>query len=127
MGNSKSASAMIRRTRNFITLLGSASLLAMVASNTAYAVSAGALPQGGNVVGGSATFSNPTSTSLDVNQSSERAVINWNTFNVGQSASVQFNVPNAQGLTVNRVVNSSSDPTQILGSLSSNGQVMILD
>ncbi len=111
-------------------LLATAAVTALIAgfsSNAAYAISSNALPQGGNVAAGSASFSHPNSNTLNVNQSSERAVINWNSFNVGDSASVEFKQPDTQALTVNRVVNTSTDPTQILGSLKSNGQVMVLD
>ncbi len=102
-------------------------LLAGFSSHAAYALSAGALPQGATVVGGSATFSNPTSTSLTVDQSTERSVINWQSFDIGSKASVQFVQPDASALTVNRVTGSSTNPAQILGTLKSNGQVMILD
>lgn len=102
-------------------------LLAGFTSHAAYALSAGALPQGATVVGGSATFSNPTSTSLTVDQSTERSVINWQSFDIGSKAAVQFVQPDASALTVNRVVGSSANPAQILGTLKSNGRVMILD
>src|SRR4051812_47999437 len=56
------------------------------------------LPTGGNVVAGSATI-NTSSTAdaaiLNIDQSSQRAVIDWNTFNVGSAAQVNFNQPNA--------------------------------
>jgi filamentous hemagglutinin family protein len=120
-------SGRISRIQNFLTVSVVASLMALLASNAAYAIEANALPQGGNVVGGSASFSHPTSNSLNVKQHSERTVINWDSFNIGQNASVQFQQPDAKALAVNRVINSSADPTQILGNLSSNGQVMVLD
>ncbi|MBU6476095.1 MAG: filamentous hemagglutinin N-terminal domain-containing protein, partial [Alphaproteobacteria bacterium] len=104
-----------------------ATLFAGFASHAAYALSAGALPQGATVGGGGATFSNPSSTSLAVNQSTERTVIDWQSFNIGSGASVQFNQPDSSALAVNRVVGTATDPTQILGTLKSNGQVMILD
>ncbi len=102
-------------------------LFAGFSSHAAYALSAGAIPQGATVVGGAATFSTPTSTSLTIDQSTSRAVINWQSFNIGSGASVQFVQPSSSALAVNRVVSTSTDPTQILGSLKSNGQIMILD
>jgi len=60
---------------------------------------------------------------MSVVQSSQRAVINWNTFNVGSAASVNFVQPNAQAVTLNRV--SDSNPSQIFGRITSNGQVVL--
>ena len=60
---------------------------------------------------------------MTVNQASQRAVINWNTFNVGSNASVNFVQPNAQAVTLNRV--NDSNPSQIFGRISANGQVFL--
>ena len=47
------------------------------------------LPTGAQVTAGSASISQSAAT-LDINQSSNRAVINWNTFNVGSQAQVDY-------------------------------------
>src|SRR5579863_6271043 len=39
-------------------------------------------PTGGTVVGGAATISQPSSTVTDVTQTSQRAIINWNSFSI---------------------------------------------
>ena len=58
-----------------------------------------------------------------VQQGTDRAAINWQTFNVGKDAQVQFQQPNAASVTLNRVM--SSDPSQIFGRISANGQVIL--
>jgi filamentous hemagglutinin family protein len=84
------------------------------------------LPTGGSVARGTATISQTATAqaaAMTVNQSSQRAVVNWNTFNVGSNASVNFVQPNAQAVTLNRV--NDSNPSQIFGRISANGQVFL--
>ena len=62
------------------------------------------LPQGGMVTRGSATIGTNIGANnalMIVNQSSQRAVINWNSFNVGSNARVQFNQPNSSAVVLN--------------------------
>lgn len=62
-----------------------------------------------------------------ITQETPRAVLLWNSFNIGKDASVTFNqLDGTHSIAVNRVVG-STDPTQILGKLSANGTVVILD
>jgi filamentous hemagglutinin family protein len=82
------------------------------------------LPQGGKVVGGSAAISSSGST-LTVQQSSQRAAIDWNTFNVGSGAQVNFNQPNAAAVTLNRVLD--NNPSHIMGRINAPGQVFIVN
>jgi large exoprotein involved in heme utilization and adhesion len=51
-------------------------------------------PVGGTVVGGSAAISQTTS-NTQINQSSQRAAINWQSFDVGSQQRVTFAQPNA--------------------------------
>ena len=84
------------------------------------------LPTGGTVVRGTATIQQTATAqaaAMVVNQTSQRAVVNWNTFNLGSAASVNFVQPNAQAVTLNRV--NDSNPSQIFGRITSNGQVFI--
>ncbi|HWT37985.1 MAG TPA: filamentous hemagglutinin N-terminal domain-containing protein, partial [Paraburkholderia sp.] len=81
-----------------------------------------ALPTNGQVVAGRAGISQNANT-MNINQGSQRAVINWDTFNVGQGNTVQFNQPNAQAQALNRVV--TGVPSNIQGTLLANGQVLI--
>ena len=62
---------------------------------------------------------------LNINQSSQRAVINWNSFNVGSKATVNFNQPSATASTLNRV--NSATPSMIDGAINANGQVAFVN
>ncbi len=84
------------------------------------------LPTGGQVVQGAASISQSSTaqaSSMVVNQSSARAVVDWSSFNVGANAQVRFNQPNAQSATLNRV--NDANPSQIFGRIESNGQVIL--
>ncbi|MGN8554347.1 UNVERIFIED_CONTAM: filamentous hemagglutinin N-terminal domain-containing protein, partial [Microbacterium sp. SLM126] len=81
------------------------------------------LPTQGNVVAGQATISQPNGSTMTINQGSQRAVIDWNSFSIGQGNTVQFNQPNAQAQALNRVTGGL--PSNIHGSLLANGQVLI--
>jgi filamentous hemagglutinin family protein len=90
----------------------------------AQSISPTATPQGGVVVGGSATIIQaPASTTI--NQSSERAAINFQSFDVGSDASVQINQPNANAVELDRVV--GGNLSQINGQINSNGQVVLIN
>jgi filamentous hemagglutinin family protein len=80
------------------------------------------LPTGGNVVGGSASIGQ-TGNTMTIDQSTNRAAINWQTFNIGSGYTVQFNQPGSTSITLNRVV--GGVPSNIQGSLLANGQVWI--
>src|SRR6185312_5669420 len=65
------------------------------------AAMAGGGPTGGTVAVGSATIVNASPTQTVVNQSSKKALINWNSFSIPGGSSVKFNQPNSKSLTVN--------------------------
>ena len=84
------------------------------------------LPTGGTVVGGQATISQSavaTAANMVVNQTSQRAIIDWTNFNLGSAATVQFVQPNAQSVILNRVLD--PNPTQVFGRINANGQVFL--
>ena len=87
------------------------------------AASAAANPQGGVVQAGSATITS-SGNRLDVIQSSQRAVINWRSFSIGQGALVNFQQP-PSGATLNRVT--GPEMSAILGHLTANGTVFIVN
>ncbi|MDZ4131020.1 MAG: filamentous hemagglutinin N-terminal domain-containing protein [Hydrogenophaga sp.] len=90
----------------------------------AYAASASALPQGGEVTAGSASVT-ATPGKLTIVQGSPSAVLNWQSFSIGAGEAVQFVQPGASSVALNRVV--GTDPSTILGSLSSNGKVFLVN
>ncbi len=82
------------------------------------------LPTGGSVAAGSAIISQ-TAARMDVSQTSQRAVINWNTFNVGAQAQVNFNQPGSTAVILNRVLDTQA--SQIAGRITANGQVILVN
>ncbi|WP_161965692.1 filamentous hemagglutinin N-terminal domain-containing protein [Steroidobacter cummioxidans] len=82
----------------------------------------GTLPRGGQVIRGNASITQ-NDAQLDIHQSSNRAVIDWQRFDIGRDATVNFWQPSASSVTLNRVL--SSDPSAIFGRLNANGQVFI--
>lgn len=101
-----------------------ASVLAASFSIPAWAIGTNALPTGGQVTAGAAAISS-TANALTVNQSSQRAAINWQSFNVGSSASVNFVQPSASSITLNRVV--GNERSVIDGAINANGNVWLLN
>ena len=83
-----------------------------------------ALPTGEAVVGGAATVSR-NGAAMTVTQSSSRAVLNWQSFGVAAGESVNFVQPSASAVALNRVA--GSDASSILGRLTANGQVFLLN
>ncbi|QYG07296.1 YDG domain-containing protein [Janthinobacterium sp. PAMC25594] len=81
-------------------------------------------PAGGTVVAGQATINGAPGATV-IRQGSQNAVINWASFNVGKGESVQFQQPNSNAVALNRVL--GSDGTTILGNLSANGKVFIVN
>jgi filamentous hemagglutinin family protein len=88
--------------------------------------SAVAGPNGASVVGGSATVQGQGTANVVVNQTSNSAIINWNTFNIGAGETTRINMPSASSTELDRVTGGLG-PSQILGSLSSNGQVFLVN
>ena len=87
-------------------------------------LSSESLPQGEIIVSGNVTIEkNPNN--LTINQSSEKLVANWQSFNIGQNHTVNFIQPSADSIALNRVTGSSASLIQ--GSLNSNGQVFLIN
>src|SRR5262245_21845025 len=84
-----------------------------------------ALPTGGTVVGGTATITQPGSGQMTVRQTTDRGIINWQTFNVGQGGRVDFQQPSAGSATLNRVTGGTS--SVIAGQITANGQVFLVN
>src|SRR5262249_31520147 len=83
-------------------------------------------PLGGNVVGGGATINGQGSANVTVNQSTQNAIINWNSFNIGAGETTHFNQPNSSAVVLNRVTGGLG-PSQIFGTLSANGNVSLVN
>jgi filamentous hemagglutinin family protein len=83
-------------------------------------------PEGASVVGGSATIQGQGGPAVIVNQSTSSAVINWNTFNIRANESVRFNQPSSSSVVLNRVTGSQG-PSEIMGTLTANGRVFLIN
>lgn len=81
------------------------------------------LPSGLQVVQGQATVQTQGRQLTVTNTAG--ALLNWQQFSIGAGDAVRFVQPSVSSKVLNRVV--GQDPSQILGSLSSNGQVWLLN
>ncbi len=84
----------------------------------------GALPGGGTVVVGQADITT-NGTRMDITQGSQRAIINWQGFDIGSQALVNFAQPNDSSVTLNRV--SGPSVSRIEGQITANGQVFLIN
>jgi len=117
-------------TKGLVNFISALSCLFVVSGQVEAApLSATALPTNGQVAAGSAAIvqdnTNASAPVLNVNQTSQRAVVNWNTFDVGSAATVNFNQANAQSSTLNRV--SSPDASRIMGKINAPGEVVLVN
>lgn len=62
---------------------------------------------------------------LTIQQHTDRATFDWQSFNIGQEDSVRFDQPGATSVALNRI--HQADPSRILGTLSANGQVYLIN
>ncbi len=118
------AAGLLRRSRAGLlcgTALTAAALLVLALPAQADPLP-NARPTGGNVVAGQAAIVN-TPGATTINQATNRAAIDWQSFSVGRQQTVQFNQPNAGSVTLNRVV--GPDPSQIAGRINANGTIVI--
>ncbi|WP_315123576.1 YDG domain-containing protein [Comamonas antarctica] len=96
----------------------------------AQALAPTALPTGGQLAAGQASIGGVQATAgngvrLEVTQASQQAVLNWQSFNIGSQAQVNFVQPNASATVLNRVA--AGNPSEIQGQLTANGQVFLVN
>jgi trimeric autotransporter adhesin len=83
-----------------------------------------ALPEGPAVQSGTVrTQSAPGS--MTIQQLTDKAIINWNSFNIGTNELLRVLQPNQAAILLNRVV--GQDPSVILGQLQANGNIWLLN
>ena len=76
------------------------------------------------VVAGSAAIGN-TAINTTIIQSSQRAVVNWQSFNIGSQQTVDFRQPSSSALVLVRVI--GPNLSQIAGKIDANGQVVLVN
>ena len=77
------------------------------------------------VVAGQATINAVNQTNTVIQQTTNKAVINWEKFTIPKDNSVNFQQPDTSSITLNRVL--GSQKSEIHGSLKANGQVWLLN
>ncbi len=82
------------------------------------------LPGGGQIVAGNGQL-NYSQNALTVTQSSQKMIVDWNSFSIAPGSQVQFIQPSATAAALNRVT--GSDPSVIQGQLNANGQVFLVN
>jgi filamentous hemagglutinin family protein len=114
----KCSKAIYGGKRSVATLVSGTSTLLLAA------VAAHATPTGGEVTTGAGRISRSGSTTT-ITQSSQNLSLNWTSFNIAPSETVDFLQPSASAVAVNRIL--GSNETQILGYLHANGQVFLIN
>ena len=105
-----------RATLSLSTLLVAAVLMPSQANGT---------PDGAKVVAGSASVTGQGTANVVVNQASERAFVEWDSFSLRPGETVRFNQPGVSAITANKVVGLS--PSEIFGAISANGRVILIN
>ena len=100
-------------------------LILLVCPHPGLPSQAWALPNEGQVAGGSAAISRPTAQTLHIAQTTEKAIVDWKNFNIAADELVKFVQPNAGSIALNRVV--GGDPSVIMGRLLANGRVFLIN
>jgi filamentous hemagglutinin family protein len=114
---------------NFVGLLKSVfASVALSFVTVGYATAAGpavnTLPTGAQVKTGNVAIS-ATGTTMNINQTTDKASVNWNSFSIGKDAKVNVVQNSAKSVLLNRVV--GNDPSQIFGKLTAKGQVILIN
>ena len=112
--------------RAVAALIGGGLLLSLALIVDAWAAgpAANALPTGAAVAQGKVTVSQSGNT-MTLNQTTDKAVVNFQSFDIGSSAKVNIVQPSSTSVQLDRVTGNS--PSQIMGQLSSNGQVVLVN
>ncbi len=83
-------------------------------------------PDGPAVVGGSATVSGAGTSTVRVDQTSSRAIIDWRTFSIRAGETTTFVQPGSSSAVLNRVTGGLG-PSEIYGTLNANGRVFLIN
>lgn len=83
-----------------------------------------ALPQNPDVVAGCASIVQEA-LSCQVVQTSDKAIIQWDSFSIAAAETVQFIQPGASAVALNRVM--GGHPSEIFGKLNANGQIFLIN
>ena len=120
-----------RRRRAILVLLA----MTLGTGSPAWALDVGAVPVNGTVIAPAGvaassianiqTSSLPGGNRVTIDQIAQKAVIRWDSFNIGSGSQVIFNQPGASAAALNRVIGNES--SLIEGMLKANGQVYLIN
>gem|GEM_PF-5198223 len=113
----------MRNQKNF-KLRSIGLVLAMALSYRAHAVSPIVVPSGATVANGNVSITAGDG-GLTVQQNSQSAIVNWNSFSIAPNLAVTFIQPNGSSVILNRVT--GGEASQIQGSIISNGKVFLVN
>ncbi len=108
----------------YFKLKKSAHTLAMFAGLVCASVAC-ALPELDKIASGDVKINQTEINTLQVNQTSDKAIVDWHRFNVDAHEKVQFNQP-VDGAILNRI-DSANGMSKIAGQLSGNGAVLLVN
>lgn len=83
------------------------------------------MPSGGTVVHGDTTIANISPDHLQIQQSSQHAIIHWDSFSIHKNGWVDFQQPNANAAALNRVTGDFT--SSIAGRITADGQVLLIN
>ncbi|OFW87456.1 MAG: hypothetical protein A3B66_04460 [Alphaproteobacteria bacterium RIFCSPHIGHO2_02_FULL_46_13] len=109
----------MKRLYLLTTSLTACSFLALMSGTVAYAN-----PQDGVVVGGTAAIVS-SDKRVDIHQATDKAVIDWRSFNIDKGEVTAFHQPSSGSLTVNRI--NDANPSLINGQLQANGNIVLIN
>jgi len=107
---------------NKVSRIFLAALLAQ--SQIFFGLPAWALPQGEQVISGSAQFERPDDVTMNIT-TGDQSIIEYNSFDIGQPETVNFFQPSSSSIALNRIT--GGNPTSILGRLNATGKIFLIN
>ncbi len=101
-------------------------LLATSALIPLSAIPVAANPFGPDVVAGGVSVNGVGSADVTVTQNSDKAIINWRSFDIAPAETTRFAQPSSDAVVLNRVTGGEG-ASQLLGTLKANGQVFLVN
>lgn len=111
---------IIERSKNLHKAVTSMIILSFALTPSVFA-----LPENATVQAGDVTFTNPNESTLNINQMSDKAIIDWIKFCIENGQTVNFIQPGSDSIALNRVTGPSI--SEIFGALNANGKVWLLN
>ncbi|MCP4494106.1 MAG: filamentous hemagglutinin N-terminal domain-containing protein, partial [Gammaproteobacteria bacterium] len=83
-----------------------------------------AAPNGGNIVGGSGSI-NSAGLTTTINQTTSSMVINWDSYDLSSSETVNYLQPSSTAISLNRII--GGDASAIHGQINADGHVVLVN